>query len=147
VKCRVVTDFPAERFKSGARLLVGTESRRLRSARVTGDIAYLKLQGIEDRDAAEALRGLDVLVAREDAVHLPEGEFFWDQVIGLQVEDTSGRALGWVSEILETGANHVYVVKAPGQREVLVPAIKDVVKLIDPGAGRMVIDPLPGLLA
>lgn len=147
MKCRVVTDFPGERFKSGARLLVGAESRRLRSARVTGDIVYLKLQGVEDRDAAEALRGLDVLVPRAEAVELPEGQFFWDQVIGLHVEDTSGRPLGAVTDILETGANDVYVVKAPGRREILVPAIKDVVQLIDPEAGRMVIDPPPGLLA
>jgi 16S rRNA processing protein RimM len=148
LKCRVVTDFPAERFKPGARLLIGPDEARLRSARVRGNIVYLRFHGIDDRDAAEALRGLDVLVARKDAVHLPEGEFFWDQVIGLRVEDTSGKLLGSVKEILETGANHVYVVTAPGQRkELLVPAIKDVVQLIDPAAGRMVIDPLPGLLA
>ena len=119
----------------------------MRSARVRGNLVYLRFQGIDDRNAAEALGGQDVLVARADAARLPEGEFFWDEVIGLRVEDTSGRALGSVTDILETGANHVYVVKAPGQREVLVPAIKDVVQLIDPAAGRIVIDPLPGLLA
>jgi 16S rRNA processing protein RimM len=146
VKCRVVTDFPAERFKSGTRLLVGAETRKLRSARVTGDIAYLRFEGITDRDAAETLRGLDVLVPRSEAVRLPEGEFFWDQVIGLRVEDTSGSELGRVTDILETGANHVYVVHGSQPRELLVPAIKDVVKLIDPAAGRMVIEPLPGLL-
>jgi 16S rRNA processing protein RimM len=112
---------------------------------VRGNLVYLRFDEIDDRNAAEALRGLDVLVAREDAVHLPEGQFFWHQVIGLRVEDTSGRALGAVSEILETGANDVYVVKGTG-REILVPAIKDVVRVIDPAAGRMVIDPLPGML-
>jgi 16S rRNA processing protein RimM len=147
LKCRVITDFPSERFKPGTRLLIGPDEARLRSARVRGNIVYLRFHGIDDRNAAEALRGQDVLVARKDAVRLPEGQFFWDQVIGLRVEDTTGRLLGAVTDILETGANDVYVVKAPGQREILVPAIKDVVQLIDPEAGRMVIDPLPGLLA
>jgi 16S rRNA processing protein RimM len=111
-------------------------------------VVYLRFEGIQDRDAADALRGQDLMVAREDAVHLPEGEFFWDQVIGLRVEDTTGRILGSVKEILETGANHVYIVRPDGPgKEILVPAIKDVVQLIDPAAGRMVIDPLPGLLA
>jgi 16S rRNA processing protein RimM len=148
LKCRVVTDFPAQRFKPGNHLVISSRDWRVRSARVRGNLVYLRLHDLDDRTAAETLRGQDVLVAREDAVHLPEGEFFWHQVIGLRVEDTSGKLLGSVKEILETGANHVYVVTAPGQRkEILVPAIKDVVQLIDPAAGRMVIDPLPGLLA
>jgi 16S rRNA processing protein RimM len=147
LKCRVITDFPAQRFKAGNRLLIEQREWRVRSARVRGNLVYLRLHDLDDRTAAESLRGQDVLVAREDAVHLPEGEFFWDQVIGLQVEDTSGRPLGAVTEILETGANDVYIVKGPDRREILVPAIKDVVRLIDPSAGRMVIEPLPGLLA
>jgi 16S rRNA processing protein RimM len=152
LKCRVVTDFPAERFKPGRRLLLGQASRQVRSARVRGNLVYLRLEGIEDRNAAEAVRGLDVLVPRAEAVRLPAGQFFWDEVIGLRVEDTTGRPLGSVTDILETGANHVYVVQPDqraggGGKEILVPAIKDVVRSIDPSAGRMVIDPLPGLLA
>jgi 16S rRNA processing protein RimM len=67
-------------------------------------------------------------------------------VIGLRVEDaTTQELLGQVADILETGANDVYVVR--GERgEILVPAIKDVVKEIDPAAGRMLIRPLPGML-
>ena len=147
LKCRVVTDFPAERFKPGARLLLGQDTRQVRSARVRGNIVYLRFHGIDDRNAAEPLRGVDILVRRAEAVRLPEGQFYWDEVIGLRVEDTSGRVLGSVSQILQTGANDVYVVQPEGRgKEILVPAIKDVVQVIDPAAGRMVIDPLPGLL-
>jgi len=147
LKCRVITDFPAQRFKPGNHLLIGSHDWRVHAARVRGNLVYLRLHDLDDRTTAETLRGLEVLVPRAEAVKLPEGQFFWDQVIGLRVEDTTGRLLGAVTDILETGANDVYVVKAPGQREILVPAIKDVVQLIDPEAGRMVIDPLPGLLA
>jgi 16S rRNA processing protein RimM len=67
-------------------------------------------------------------------------------VIGLEViDDTSGEVLGTVADILETGANDVYVVHGP-RGEILVPAIKSVVKLIDPQTGRMLIQPLPGLI-
>lgn len=106
----------------------------------------LRLSGVGDRNAAETLRGKDVTIRKEDAVTLPEGQYFWHEVIGLTVVNAStDEALGRVVEILETGANDVYVVRPPQGKEVLVPAIKDVVKHIDPEHGRMVIEPLPGM--
>jgi 16S rRNA processing protein RimM len=146
LKCLVVTDFPDQRFKRGNRLLLGSEPRVVRSARRQGDLVYLRLDGIDDRTAAEALRGQELVVPRTEAVPLPEGQFYWDQVLGLRVEDTAGQLLGTVADILETGANDVYVVRGGPRGEVLIPAIKDVVRAIDPAAGRMVVDPLPGLL-
>ncbi len=146
LKCRVVTDFP-ERFRPGVQVLAGSPPRpyRIATARFSGGLVYLRFQGVRDRTAAEAVGRTDVLVAAADAVPLPEGQFYWRQVIGLRVDDTQGQTLGIVQEILETGANHVYVVR--GERgEVLIPAIKEVVKQIDPEAGRMVVELLPGLL-
>jgi 16S rRNA processing protein RimM len=149
LKCRIVTDFPEERFRAGARLLVGPDLQTftLRSARLQGEMAYLELEGIDGRDAAETLRGAEVLVPADQAVTLPEGQFYWHQVIGLRVEDaTTGETLGTVAEILETGANHVYVVRGGRHGEVLIPVIKDVVKSIDPATGKILVEPLPGLL-
>jgi 16S rRNA processing protein RimM len=105
----------------------------------------LRLEDILDRDSAEKLRGAEVEVRRDDAPKLPTGQFFWHQVIGLRVETADGQTLGTVRDILETGANDVYVVHG-ARGEILVPAIKDVVKHIDPAAGRMLVEPLPGLL-
>jgi 16S rRNA processing protein RimM len=146
LKCRIVTDFP-ERFRPGMRVFIGQTPapRVVREARVVGADVLLRLDGIDDRTAGEQFRGADVLVAQEDAVELPEGQFFWHQVIGLRTEDTSGQPLGTVSAILPTGANEVYVVRGP-LGEILVPAIKQVVKLIAPDEGRIVVDPLPGML-
>jgi 16S rRNA processing protein RimM len=149
LKCRIVTDFAEERFRPGTRLLFGRELRpfTLRSARLQGDMAYLELEGIADRDAAEGLRGADVMVPADEAIALPKGQFYWHQVIGLRVEDVStGETLGTVAEILETGANHVYVVRGGRRGEVLIPVITDVVKSIDPAAGVILVEPLPGLL-
>jgi len=146
LKCRVITDFPKRRFKAGNSVTLKGERHVIQSARVQGDTVLLKLQDIADRNAAETYRGADVEVATQDAVRLPRGQFYWHQVIGLRVEHaTTGELLGQVSDIIETGANDVYVVKGE-HREILVPAIKDVVKQIDPSAGRMLIEPLPGML-
>jgi 16S rRNA processing protein RimM len=122
------------------------EPHIIQAARLQGATVLLKLEDIGDRDTAAALRGAEVEVATQEAVSLPKGQYYWHQVIGLRVEDaTSHELLGEVTDIIETGANDVYVVR--GQKgEILVPAIKDVVKQIDPAAGRMVIQPLPGML-
>jgi 16S rRNA processing protein RimM len=120
----------------------------VQSARIQGQVVLLKLTDITDRDAAAILRGKDVLISTDDAVKLPAGEFYWHQVIGLSVVDqTTNTTLGTVHDILETGANDVYVVKTPLGKEVLIPAIKDVVKSIDLETGRMLIEPLPGMIS
>jgi 16S rRNA processing protein RimM len=149
LKCRIVTDFPKQRFKRGNTVVVNGEPHGIQSARVRGDTVLLKLEHVPDRDAAAALRGADIEVPAHDAARLPRGQFYWHQVIGLQVEHaTTHEMLGTVTEILETGANDVYVVKADrGVREILVPAIKDVVVEIDPARGRMLIQPLPGMIS
>jgi len=147
LKCRIVTDFPRQRFKPRNTVLVGGQAHTVQAARVQGQTVLLKREDIPDRTAAEPFRGKDVLIKAEDAVRLPKGQFFWHQVIGLSVEDiTTHRSLGQVSDILETGANDVYVVKTLSGQEILIPAIKDVVKDIDPSLGRILIEPLPGML-
>jgi 16S rRNA processing protein RimM len=145
LKCRLVTDFP-DRFRPGTQLVLGSQTHTLERATVQGGFVYLQFADLADRTTAEQFRGAEVLVRRQDAVRLPDGQFYWHQVIGLRVEIAgSGETLGTVIDILETGANDVYVVG--GRRgEVLIPAIKDVVKDIDPSAGRILIEPLPGML-
>jgi len=147
LKCRIVTDFPKQRFKRGNAVLLDGVVHTVQSARIQGNLVLLKLADIANRDTAAALRGKEVLIRSEDAVKLPQGEFYWHEVIGLLVVDaTNSEELGHVTDILETGANDVYVVKPAVGKEILVPAIKDVVKSIDPSEGRMLIQPLPGML-
>jgi 16S rRNA processing protein RimM len=148
LKCRIVTDFPQQRFKRGNVVIIDAAEHVVQAGRIQGQIVLLKLADLPDRDAAEALRGKDVVIRREDAVKLPKGQFYWHEVIGLTVIDsTTNQPLGQVAEILETGANDVYIVKTPLGKEILVPAIKDVVQSIDPDAGQMLIVPLPGMIS
>ena len=108
-------------------------------------VLLLKLGGCDDRNAAEELRGQLVQIPIEEAVPLEEGEYYYFQLIGVRVEAESGESLGQVVDVLETGANDVYVVRGP-QGEVLLPAVKDVVLKLDLEARQMVVNLLPGLL-
>jgi len=106
----------------------------------------LKLAGCDDCNAAEALRDLLVQVAIEDALPLEEGECWLYQVLGLEVWTTDGERLGLVQEVLETGANDVYVVQDRRGQQVLIPALKNVVLEIDLDAGRMLVELPAGLI-
>jgi 16S rRNA processing protein RimM len=146
LKCRIVTDFPKRRFRRGSTVVIKGRSHTVQGARIQGTVVLLKLEDIADRTSAETFRGADVEVPTAAALRLPKGQFYWHQVIGLRVEDvTTHELLGQVTDILETGANDVYIVHG-GRGEILVPAIKDVVREIDPASGCMLIAPLPGML-
>jgi 16S rRNA processing protein RimM len=130
-----------------ARVYLGPEHRAIDLLGVfrRGRAYTLQLRGIETMTAAETLRDVDVVIPRAEAPPLAEGEFFVADVVGLRAVTTTGRALGTVAEVLSTGANDVYVVRGDAG-EVLIPAIRDVVTSIDPAAGVLQVEPLPGLL-
>jgi 16S rRNA processing protein RimM len=106
----------------------------------------LKFEGINSRQEAETLRGCYLKIPRKYAVRLPEDHFFICDIIGLSVFDESDTYIGIVKDVLHTGANDVYVVEAQDKKEVLIPAIKQVVKNIDLENDKMVIRPLEGML-
>ncbi len=108
--------------------------------------AILKLLAIQDRNAAELLRGQYMLIPLEAAVPLEEDEYYHFQLIGLDMYTVEGKLVGVVREILETGANDVYVVEQPTGGEALIPAIESVVQTIDLSTRRITILPIAGLL-
>jgi 16S rRNA processing protein RimM len=146
VKVDLATDFP-DRFKRLKTVYVGDEHRPMAvlGARRHGGRVALRLEGITDRDAAQSLRGAALSIPRAEAMPLPEGHYYYDQIIGLNAITTDGTSLGTVVEILSTGSNEVYVVRDEG-RGVLIPAIRDVVREIDLAAGVLVVEPIEGLL-
>ena len=121
------------------------QPHNLLALRQHGRAWSLTLDGVDSVSTAEKLRGLEIFVARAEAPPLPEGHFFVQDVLGLRVRTTAGRDLGTVVEVLVTGANDVYVARGAAG-EVLIPAIRDVVLSIDPAAGEIVIEPMPGLI-
>jgi 16S rRNA processing protein RimM len=103
------------------------------------------LDGVADRDAAAALTGMRVLVRAADLPALAPGEFYHHELHGFVMTTTDGRTLGTIAETFSTGTNDVWVVRE-GAREYLIPIIADVVREIDRAGGRVVIEPMPGLL-
>jgi len=105
----------------------------------------MAVQGCNDRDQAEALRGSLIYLPAGSGAELPEGTYFHHQILGLQVVTEQGEELGEVLDILQTGANDVYVVGGADQDELLLPAIGSVIQEIDLQAGKIVARLLPGL--
>ena len=134
-----------ELFAPGRGVTVSGQRRVIASARWQKGMVYLRLSGIEDREAAAELRGRLLAIAESELEPLPEGQYYRFQLIGLAVVSTDGEELGRVTEVLSTGANDVYVVR--GDRgELLLPATDEVVREIDLEGGRMFVEALPGLL-
>lgn len=106
----------------------------------------MKFRGIDDMDAAEQLRNVFLNVTTDQLYPLPEGSFYHFQLIGMQVEDVDKGPLGQLAEVLETGANDVYVVKSDTYGEILIPAIKQVVMAVDVPNHRLTVKLLDGLL-
>jgi 16S rRNA processing protein RimM len=103
------------------------------------------LEGIQTKEEAEKLRGNVVLVDPAELSHLEEDEYYWHEIIGMRVFTEHGGGVGEVVDIFPTGSNDVYVVRQ-GEKEFLIPAIKDVIITIDKETRTMVIRPLQGLL-
>jgi 16S rRNA processing protein RimM len=98
----------------------------------------LKLEGVDSIDEAEGYRGLELRIGEEDLAALPQGSYYHHQLKGLRVEDEGGRSLGVATDLMETGASPVVVVRGP-RGELLIPLAEDFVRAVDLGAGRMVV--------
>ncbi len=148
ISAMVLTEFP-DRFATTQWVYLGNESEakayQLKSYRWHKKNILLTLSGVTDRTKAEQLRGQFVQVPLEQAVPLPEKSYYLYQLLGLQVITTQGEILGPIVDILETGANDVYVVDNKGQ-EILLPAISDVVQSIDLTNGQMEIKVIERLI-
>lgn len=118
----------------------GYEKRALLRADVRADGVYCTVAGIDDRDAAEALRGQYLCVDREHAIKLPKDRYFVVDLIGCAVSDSLGNSLGILEEIIETGANDVYSIRGENNRLLLVPALKKLLALVDVQQKRIVLD-------
>jgi 16S rRNA processing protein RimM len=130
-------------------VFVGREARDaaafpLESVQATKAFLILKLGGIEDRDAVVGVTGFSVWMPSDRMAKLPPGEYYWSEIIGLQVVTEEGQVLGRIDAVFPTGSNDVYVCRKEGH-EILIPAIGDVVRKIDTDQAIMVVRLLKGL--
>ena len=140
------TDFP-ERMQSGRKLFVGEnhQSATLTNVRPHQSGLLVKFKGVETPDEAGKYRNQWVFILAKDAPPLPEGQIYRHKLIGFKVVDEHDNPLGELVEILETGANDVYVVRDDSGKEILLPAIPSVILDLDVGARLMRVHLLEGL--
>ena len=145
VKAEILTDFPG-RFSLLKTVYVGDELEplELEGSRLHKRFALLKFTGLGRREDVERFRGMLVQIRGDQAMPLDENAYYVHQIVGLEVWTPDGECLGRIIEVLFTGANDVYVVKAKDQ-EILIPAISDVVQEVDLEAGRLTVRLLEGL--
>jgi 16S rRNA processing protein RimM len=145
----VLTDFP-ERLKPGTFVYLGEEKRpiKITRRRPHNEGLLLGFEGVNTAEQCARYRTLLVYVPMEDRPPLPEGEYYHHQILGLTVVDEHGTTLGTIREIIETGANDVYVVlndQTPA-REILIPALKQVLLDVNLENRTMRVHLLPGLV-
>lgn len=148
VKVFPTTDDPA-RFKKLKNVILDTGKEKI-DLEIAGvkffkNMVILKFKGIDDINDVEKYRKKSLFVTRENAVKLKKDEYFIADLIGLKVRTEEGEDLGELTDVLQTGANDVYVIKQTGGEEFLLPAIKDCVKEVDLETGWMYVHLLPGL--
>lgn len=110
------------------------------------NMVILKFKGIDNINDIEMYKGCPLLVTRENAVKLKPGEYFICDLIGLDVWEDNGNHLGKLTEVIQTGANDVYVVEMENEKEVLIPNIKDCIIKISLEENMMTVHLLEGLL-
>ncbi len=146
VKVEIMTDYP-ERFFKHPTLYAGTGATplKVKSARYFKSYVLLSFEGRPDRNSVEELRGEYLQIPMSEAAPLGDGEFYLFQAIGLEVVTDEGKRLGEVAEVIETGANAVFVVEGD-EGEVLIPDTKEVVLGADLKEGVMTVHVIPGLI-
>ena len=131
-----LTDFP-DRFEGLKRAYIGDEEVEIISTRYQNNFIVMRIADINAREQVAAITNKLMYVDRCDVPPLAEGEYYSFDIIGLKVISQTGQQLGTVKQILKTGANDVYLVQTPEQKELLVPALKKVVTEINLEAGEM----------
>ncbi len=139
-------------FLSYSHFFIPTENREFQEYRVVssrlkkpGSI-ILVLAGVDDRNRAEELAGSEIYIKRDMLPEPDEDEDYWQDLIGLRVVTQDGSAVGVIKNILETAGHDIYVVRSENGKEILIPAVKDIVRDVHLEEGVCVIEPPDGLL-
>jgi 16S rRNA processing protein RimM len=138
LRVEALTDDP-QRFAPGSSLFLDGSAATVVSSRKHRGGIRLKLDAVNNRSQAESLLGKTLTVPSGRFRPLPEGSYYYFQIIDIEVWTEDGEHLGLVAEVLSTGANDVYVVRNGDAGEILLPAIKHVILDIDPDAKKMLV--------
>jgi 16S rRNA processing protein RimM len=145
VEVAIESDSP-DRFAPGSTVLVreGLKPLTVRALRRQGERTIVTFAGVTDRDAAEDLKGAELVIAAADARSLGSDEYWDHDLVGCAVVTTDGEGIGRVTDVLHQPANDVLAVETP-EGERLIPLVGEIVRSVDPGR-TIVIDRFPGIL-
>lgn len=143
----IYTDFP-ERLQPGVTIFVGSQyaAHKIVKRRPHPRGLLVMVENYRSREAAAELRNQFVYVAAADRPELEDGEYYHHQLLGMNLVDENGQYVGKLVQILQTGANDVYVVHDTAGAEILIPAIDSVILNIDLEEKQMQVHLLPGIL-
>jgi len=149
------TDYP-ERFEEVSKVIIKTKKgdipAEIERVRYFKNLAIVKFSCFQTPEEIQGFAGSDIMISREDAQPLEEGEYYIADLLGCRViaDETSDtckeQELGVVTDVLQTGANDVYVVKTPSGSELLLPVIPDCIRNVDIEAGVITVNLLKGLI-
>jgi len=145
IRVESLSDVP-ERFEIGSEVFLGNLLSVVENFFWQKDSLILKLDSINDRDEALSYKGTTLRIGLEQVGFLPDGQYFHFQILGMDVKSENGDPLGGISEILTTGTNDVYIVKGLNPKELLIPAIPEVVLSVDVDSNLMTVRLLDGLI-
>lgn len=138
------------RFKQLKKVILDTGKEKkdleIQSVKFFKNMAILKFKGIDNINDIEKYKGKDLLVTREDAVELEEDEFYLADVLDAKVVTDEGEDFGVIKDVMETGANDVFVIETKEGKEVLFPVTKECILDIDTDEMLVTVHVLPGLL-
>lgn len=136
-----------DRYEKLEQIFAGGNRYRIQQVRHQKNMILLKLEGVDDRDAAERLRGKNVYMSEEELPELPENEHYIRDMIGMEVYDEpTGRIVGTLKDVLTERAQPVYVVNTEDGGEVLIPGVPVFVKKIDETTRRITVALIEGML-
>ena len=138
-----------ERFYELTRVYLVRRDKRVaaevESFRVVSGRGVMKVKGVDAPEQVRLWVNGYIEIDETDRVRLPEGTYFQDDLVGLRVVSEDGELLGTIEQVMGMPAHDVYACRTPDGREVLIPAVENVVLKIDPDAGKIVVFPMPGL--
>lgn len=151
VKVISTTDFPDERYAKGSTLYIKPDTKQMEklivaSHRLHKNFHLLTFEGYHNINEVEKFKGEMLKISEDQLVDLEEDEFYYHEIIGCQVFTEDGTMLGKLKEILSPGANDVWVVQRPGEKDLLLPYIDQVVKEVDVQSKKVIVHLMEGLL-
>lgn len=136
----------AEIYETTGSVYVGDRLIRIEKVRLQKNMVVLKLEGISDRNGAEAVRGKDIFITEDDLPDLPRGQYYVRDLIGMDVTDEKDGLIGSVTDVLQNTAQDIFEVGLPNGKRIMIPNVDEFVLDIAPEKGEIRVRLIEGMM-